>query len=110
MIRYLGQIGSPDVLNAAQAGVAGLMGALWWRERRYSRQREDQLTEAHEKILRQREHLQALLEALEGNTRVISEFTVVQGEILRALRGDMARGKSVRGGPLRGGAGAVISG
>jgi hypothetical protein len=77
---------SPDVLNVTQFGLAGLMGALWWWERRYSRQREDQLTAAHEKIVHQREHLQVLLEALNGNTRVIAEFTAVQEEILEAMR------------------------
>ena len=86
----LGQVLSPDVINVTQFGVAGLMGALWWWERRYSRQREDQLTEAHEKIVQQREHLDVLLEALEGNTKVIVEFTAVQGEILRAIRGQGA--------------------
>jgi hypothetical protein len=78
--------GSTDVLNYAQFGVAGLMGALWWWERKYSRQREDQLTEAHQEILAQREHLQAILDALQGNTRVISEFTTVQQEILHILQ------------------------
>jgi hypothetical protein len=64
------------------------MGALWWWERKYSRQREDQLTAAHQEILSQREHLQAILDALQGNTRAISEFTTVQSEILRLLRPD----------------------
>ena len=82
----IAQVATPDLLNFTQMGVAGLMGALWWFERRYSRQREDQLTEAHEQILGQKEHLQALLDALQGNTKVISEFTAVQQEILRALR------------------------
>jgi hypothetical protein len=78
--------GGADVLNYAQFGVAGLMGALWWWERKYSRQREDELTAAHKAILGQQEHLSALLEALQGNTKVIGEFTAVQGEILRVLR------------------------
>ena len=82
----MGQIGSPEVLNVTQLGVAGLMGALWWWERRYSRQREDQLTQAHEAFMGQREHLHVLLEALEGNTKVIAEFSAVQGEVLRALK------------------------
>jgi hypothetical protein len=77
---------SPDVLNVTQFGVAGLMGALWWWERRYSRQREDQLTAAHEKIVQQREHLQVLLEAINGNTKVIADFTAVQEEILDVMR------------------------
>jgi hypothetical protein len=82
---WMAQVTSPDVLGFTQLGVAGLMGALWWWERRYSRQREEQLTAAHEQILGQREHLQALLEALQGNTRVIAEFTLVQQEILHLL-------------------------
>ena len=77
---------APDVQSAAQLGIAGLMGMLWWWERRCSRQREDQLTEAHQEILSQREHLQPLLEALQGNTRVIAEFTTVQQEILRSMQ------------------------
>jgi len=82
----LGQVSTPDILNVTQVGIAGLMGALWWWERRYSRQREDQLTEAHQEILQQREHLQALLDALAGNTKVIGEFTAVQQEILHVLK------------------------
>lgn len=80
------QVTPPDLFNIAQFGVAGLMGALWWWERKYSRQREEQLTEAHTLILNQREHLQALLDALQGNTRVISQFTAVQEEILQILK------------------------
>ena len=84
----LAQLTPPDLINISQLGVAGLMGALWWWERRYSRQREDQLTEAHNEILAQREHLQALLDALEGNTKVIGEFTAVQQEILRVMQSE----------------------
>jgi hypothetical protein len=77
---------SGDILNYAQFGVAGLMGALWWWERKYSRQREDELTQAHQAIMDTREHLNAVLDALQGNTKVISDFTAVQNEILRVLR------------------------
>ena len=83
---FLAQAVSPEMVNVMQFGVAGLMGALWWWERRYSRQREDQLTEAHEALMAQKDHLTALLAALEGNTKVIAEFTSVQGEILKALK------------------------
>jgi hypothetical protein len=89
---------SPEVLNVTQFGVAGLMGALWWWERRYSRAREDQLTAAHEKIVQQREHLSALLEALNGNTQVIAEFTAVQEQIVEVIRGAV-RGRGVTSGP-----------
>ena len=86
MWNFLADVGSPDVTNVAQLGVAGLMAALWWWERRYSRQREDELTEAHKEILGQREHLQALLDALEGNTKVIGQFTAIQEEMLHAIQ------------------------
>ena len=82
----LAQLTTPDILNVTQFGVAGLMGALWWWERRYSRTREDQLTEAHQEILQTREHLQALLDAIQGNTKMIGEFTAVQQEMLRLLQ------------------------
>ncbi len=90
---------SGDVLNYAQFGVAGLMGALWWWERKYSRQREDELTQAHQAIMDTREHLQAVLDALQGNTKVISDFTAVQNEILRVLR-DAMNGKAVENAPV----------
>lgn len=85
-VTCIAQAAAPDVTNVAQLGVSGLMGALWWWERKYSRQREDELTEAHKEILGQREHLQALLDALEGNTKVISQFSAVQEEILRVMQ------------------------
>lgn len=91
MFDPLMQITAPptDLLNLpsiTQFGVAGLMGGLWWWERKYSRQREDELTAAHQLIVNQREHLQALLDALQGNTRVIADFTTVQEQILHLLQ------------------------
>ncbi len=85
-MNWLGDVNGPEVFNYTQFGVAGLMGALWWWERKCSRQRDDQLTEAHHAILAQREHLQAILDALEGNTQVIAQFTAVQNAILQALK------------------------
>lgn len=87
MVGFLAQVALPDVQNLAQLGVAGLMGGLWVWERKYSRLREDQLTEAHQEIVSTREHLSAILDALQGNTKVISEFSAVQQEILRTLTG-----------------------
>jgi hypothetical protein len=86
----LGQAGggAGDLVNLTQFGVAGLMGALWWWERRYSRQREEELTEAHRALMDKQEHLAAVLDALQGNTKVIVEFTSVQNEILQVMRGE----------------------
>ena len=86
------------VTAAQHHDAAGLTSrGWWWWERRYSRQREDQLTAAHEKIVQQREHLGALLEALNGNTKVIAEFTAVQEEILDVMRARGTPATSGRG-------------
>jgi hypothetical protein len=86
MFEMIAQVSADTLLPVAQFGVAGLMGGLWWWERRYSRGREEQLTRAHELIVNQREHLGTLLKALQNNTRAIAEFTDAQKEIVRALR------------------------
>jgi len=86
MFGLLAQTTPETLLNVSQVGIAGLMGGLWWWERRYSRQREDQLTAAHEEILQTREHLTALLDTVQQNTRAITEFTTVQQELVGLLR------------------------
>jgi hypothetical protein len=86
MFAMLAQASADALLPVAQFGVAGLMGGLWWWERRYSRGREEQLTRAHELIVNQREHLGMLVKALQNNTRAVAEFTDAQREIVRALR------------------------
>lgn len=87
LVLWLAEVGGPEALvNVSQLGVAGLMGGLWWWERKYSRQREDELSEAHEAFMQQREHFGATLDALQQNTRAISAFTVVQQEIVAVLR------------------------
>ena len=86
----ISQVTGPDVLNLTQFGVAGLMGALWWWERRYSRQREEELTQAHQVILETREHLSAVIDALQGNTKVIAEFTAVMRSELAAISGQLS--------------------
>lgn len=58
--------------TVAQFGVAGLIGWMWLTERRASAGREKQLTEAHDRILRDNVALDALLKALENNTRAMT--------------------------------------
>ena len=60
----------------AQFGVAGLIGWMWLTERRASAGRDKQLNEAHDRILRDGAALEALLKALENNTRAL---TALQG-------------------------------
>jgi hypothetical protein len=86
MFHLLAQTTPDTLLNFSQLGIAGLMGALWWYERKYSRQREDELTQAHQVVMQQHEHLQALLDALEQNTRVIASFTAVQQNLKEMIQ------------------------
>lgn len=74
------------LMNLSQLGVAGLMGGLWWWERRYARQREEELSTAHKRIVEQKESLTILLDALQQNTAAISTFTAVQQELVSLLR------------------------
>ena len=76
-----------SILNAlgmagdlASFGAAGLMGGMWLWERRASRQREEQLTQAHERIMRDEQRLGQLTEVVEHNTAAITRFIETQRE------------------------------
>jgi hypothetical protein len=86
MLTTLAQLAPDNVTSVSQLGISGLMGALWWWERRYSRQREDELTAAHARIMEQKEHLDTLVAALEQNTRAIAEFTAVHQQLVTLLQ------------------------
>ena len=68
-----------------QFGVAGLMGALWLWERVYSRQREQQLTQAHERMLAQQTELHELLRLVQRNTAAIERFEQTQARFADLL-------------------------
>lgn len=75
-----------------QFGVAGLMGALWLWERLYSRKREQQLTEAHQRLITQQLELQTLIELVTRNTAAIERFEQTQQRLADLLeRMDQAR-------------------
>lgn len=75
-----------EMMNAlTQFGVAGLMGALWVWERFYSRRRERQLSEAHSRILHEREHLQVLVQLVQKNTAAIERFDNVLMQLTQLL-------------------------
>ena len=65
----------------AQFGVAGLMGVLWVWERSHSRLRERQLTEAHERLMAEREHLDVLIRMVQRNTAAIERFDQTQTKL-----------------------------
>jgi hypothetical protein len=69
-------------------GMAGLMGAMWLWERRTSRQREQQLDEAHARILSDRIGLEQLIDVVRQNTEALGRFTATQEQLLRQLAKD----------------------
>lgn len=74
--------------SLAQFGVAGLMGALWLWERLYSRRREQELTTAHQQLIRQQQELKTLISLVERNTAAIERFEQTQvrfAELLERL-------------------------
>lgn len=78
----------PDVdlaTSLAQLGVAGLIGWMWLTERRASATRERQLDEAHEKLMQERQVVDALLGALRENTRVLGSLEAGQRTLLTVL-------------------------
>ncbi len=76
--------------NLASFGAAGLMGAMWLWERKLSRLREEQLNEAHGRIIRDEERLGKLVQVVEENTRAVGRFTETQRSVVEALR-DLAK-------------------
>lgn len=72
--------------DLASFGAAGLMGAMWLWERKLSRDRETQLTGAHERILRDEERLSKITEVIEHNTAAITRSAEAQRELSRSIR------------------------
>jgi uncharacterized protein YigA (DUF484 family) len=74
------------VSDLTSFGAAGLMGAMWLWERKYSRAREEQIDQAHERIMRDEERLDKLTQVLEQNTAAISRFHEMQREAYDTLK------------------------
>lgn len=70
--------------EAAQFGVAGLMGVLWVWERSMSRKRAEQLDEAHRRLVSRGSQLRMMVQLIRENTRAVEQFTQAQTE-LRSL-------------------------
>ena len=76
----------PQALAAlAQFGAAGLIGWMWLAERRAATTRDQHLSEAHARILREREMLDVLVAALRDNTRALAGVEAGQRAIADAL-------------------------
>src|SRR4051812_24628030 len=61
--------------------MAGLMGAMWLWERRTSRQREQQIDEAHDRIVADRVQLEQLLDVVRQNTEAMTRLASVQEQL-----------------------------
>jgi hypothetical protein len=78
-------LGPSLISDLASFGAAGLMGGMWLWERRNSRTREEQLTEAHGRIIRDEQRLSELVEVVEHNTAVMTRFAETQQFVRQAM-------------------------
>ncbi len=69
-----------------QVGAAGIMGMLWVWERLLSRRRERQLSDAHDRIMQQREQLKVLIRLVRRNTQAIERFEQTQAQLSQVLK------------------------
>ena len=71
--------------SLVQFGVAGLMGMLWMWERMHSRQRDTQITEAHERLMHQSQELTVLTQLVSQNTEALISFESAQHRMCQLL-------------------------
>jgi hypothetical protein len=66
---------SSPSLEFTNLGVAGVMGAMWLWERRTSRVREQQIDEAHARIMADRVMLDQLMDLVQQNTQAMTRLS-----------------------------------
>ena len=66
-------------------GASGVMGAMWLWERRTSRQREQQLDEAHARILGDGAGMDQLVTLVRQNTEALTRLASTQDFLVRRL-------------------------
>ena len=84
-MRILAEASWPDFTSF---GAAGLMGAMWLWERKTSRQREEQLDEAHARILGDRVQLEELISVVRQNVEAMTRLGAIQDQLVRKLDRD----------------------
>ena len=89
MLTLFAQSAPAPIDQLTSFGVAGLMGAMWLWERRTSRQREQQLDEAHARIVGDRVQLEQLIDVVRHNTEVMSRLCTTQEQLVRELGAPM---------------------
>ena len=78
----LAESGAP-IEQLTSFGVAGLMGAMWLWERRNSQKREQQIDDAHARILGDRVQLDVLMAVVRQNAEAITRLSATQEQFLR---------------------------
>jgi hypothetical protein len=71
--------------DLAGLGTSGVMGAMWLWERRTSRQREQQLDEAHSRVMGDRVQLEELVAVVRQNAEAMTRLASTQDCLLRRL-------------------------
>ena len=66
-------------------GAAGVMGAMWLWERRNSQKRDEQLDDAHTRILGDRVQLDQLIEVVRTNAEALTRLSSLHDQLLRTL-------------------------
>ncbi len=69
--------------DLSSLGVAGLMGLMWLWERRNSQKREQQLDEAHARIMGDRIAIEQLIAVVRQNAEALARLTTTQEQLLR---------------------------
>ncbi len=73
------------ITQLTSLGAAGIMGAMWLWERRNSQKRDEQLDDAHTRILSDRVQLDQLIEVVKTNAEAITRLTALHDQLLRIL-------------------------
>ena len=93
-MRVLAETSWPDFTSF---GAAGMMGAMWLWERKTSRQREEQLDEAHVRILGDRVQLEQLISVVRQNVEAMTRLSATQDQLVRRMdreQGTITKGES----------------
>ncbi|HZW10927.1 MAG TPA: hypothetical protein VFF69_13580 [Phycisphaerales bacterium] len=76
----------PDLLAPlAQFGAAGLIAWLWLTERRTAAERDRQLSQAHERLMAERERMETLIGLVTESTRAMTALEASQRELARVV-------------------------
>ena len=75
----------PAFDSVSSLGAAGLIGVMWLWERRQSTQRENQLDDAHARIMADKVQMDALIELVQHSTETLSKLALQQDALIRKL-------------------------